>query len=159
MNSISENLKSTRYLPHKIENRVAAVKMLRNSPRGSIDSICRKYHINRASLWRWNKRYDGTKESLIDKSHRPLSIHPNAHTNKEIRNIRNYCKRNPNISLCELWYKLKINKGYTRNITSLYRLLKRLNIKKRLISLKMISLNLNKNLNLIILSTNHLNIS
>ena len=45
MNSISENLKSTRYLPHKIENRVAAVKMLRNSPRGSIDSICRKYHI------------------------------------------------------------------------------------------------------------------
>ena len=68
MNSISENLKSTRYLPHKIENRVAAVKMLRNSPRGSIDSICRKYHINRASLWRWNKRYDGTKESLIDKS-------------------------------------------------------------------------------------------
>ena len=129
MYSISEIKKSTRYLPHKIENRIAAVKMLRNSPRGSIASICRKYHISRYSLWRWNKQYDGTKESLMDKSHKPLSKHPKSHTNTEIHHIRNYCKRNPNISLCELWYKLKINKGYTRNITSLYRVLKRLNIK------------------------------
>lgn len=129
MYSISENLKTARFLPHKIENRIAAVKMLRNSPRGSIHKICRKYHISRASLWRWNKLYDGTKESLMDKSHRPLSQHPNAHTNNEIRHIRDYCRRNPHISLCELWYKLKIHKGYTRNITSLYRLLKRLGIK------------------------------
>lgn len=129
MYSISEIKKSARFLPHKIENRLAAVKMLRNSPRGSIASICRKYHISRKSLWRWNNLYDGTKDSLIDKSHRPLSKHPNSHSNNEIRHIRNYCKRNPNISLCELWYKLKLNKGYTRNITSLYRVLKRLNIK------------------------------
>ena len=94
-----------------------------------ITNICRKYHISRSSLWRWNKKYDGTKQSLMDKSHRPLSRHPNSHTNSEIRHIRNYCKRNPNISLCELWYKLKINKGYSRHIVSLYRLLKRLNIK------------------------------
>lgn len=66
MYSISENLKTARFLPHKIENRIAAVKMLRNSPRGSIYKICRKYHISRASLWRWNKLYDGTKESLMD---------------------------------------------------------------------------------------------
>lgn len=129
MYSISENLKIARYLPHKLENRIAAVKMLRNSPRGSIANICRKYHISRTSLWRWNKLYDGTRESLMDKSHKPLSKHPKSHTNTEIRHIRNYCKRNPNISLCELWYKLKINKGYSRNITSLYRLLKRINIK------------------------------
>ena len=129
MYSISEKLKNARYLPHKIENRIAAVKMLRNSPRYSIHSICRKHHISISSLWRWNKKYNGTKESLMDKSHRPLSKHPNAHSNYEIRNIRNYCKRNPNISLCELWYKLKINKEYKRNIVSLYRILKRLGIK------------------------------
>lgn len=75
MYSISENLKNTRYLPHKIENRIAAVKMLRNSPRGTIANFCRKYHISFSSLWRWNKKYDGTKDSLMDKSHRPLSIH------------------------------------------------------------------------------------
>lgn len=129
MNSISENLESARYLPHNLSNRIAAVKMYRNSPRGSIFNICKKYHISRYSLWRWNKLYDGTKESLMDKSHKPKTKHPTAHTNTEIRHIRNYCRRNPNISLCELWYKLKRQKGYTRNITSLYRLLKRLNIK------------------------------
>ncbi len=50
MYSISENLKNTRYLPHKLENRIAAIKILQNSPRGSIANICRKYHISRVSL-------------------------------------------------------------------------------------------------------------
>ncbi len=46
MYSTSENLENTRYLPHKVENRVAAVKMLRNSPKDSIASICRKFVIH-----------------------------------------------------------------------------------------------------------------
>jgi len=37
---ISKDLKCARYLPHKLENRIAAVKMLRNSPRGSVTKIC-----------------------------------------------------------------------------------------------------------------------
>lgn len=115
-------------LPHKLENKIAAVTMYRNSPRGSIYNICRKYHISRSSLYRWNLKYNGTKQSLENKSHRPINKHPNSHTNKEIRNIRNYIKRNTNISLCELWYKLKIHKSYTRNIASLYRLLKKMNL-------------------------------
>jgi len=28
---------------------------------------------------RWNKRFDGTKDSLVDKSNKPLTPHPNAH--------------------------------------------------------------------------------
>ena len=90
---------------------------------GDINYVCRKYHISRTSLWRWNKKYDGTKESITDKSHKPKRRHPNAHTNQEIRWIRNYVRRNPRITLCELWAKLKREKGYTRTITALYRLL------------------------------------
>ena len=59
---------------------------------------------------RWNKKFDGTKESLIDKSHKPLSPHPNAHTDEEITWIKNLIRRNPDITLCELWYKLRINR-------------------------------------------------
>ena len=62
---------------------------------GDINYVCRKYHISRTSLWRWNKAYDGTKESITDKSHKPKRKHPNAHTNQEIRWIRNYVRRNP----------------------------------------------------------------
>ena len=64
---------------------------------------------------RWNKLYDGTKESLADKSHRPHSQHPNAHTEEELNWIRNYHRRNPYISICELYGKLLQDKGYTRH--------------------------------------------
>lgn len=65
----------------------------------------------------------------MDKSHKPKSKHPKAHTNQEIRWIRNYVRRNSRITLCELWMKLKREKGYTRTITALYRVMRRLNIK------------------------------
>ena len=81
MNSISQNNK--RYLPHEIKTRENAVKTYRNN--GDISYVCRKYHISRISLWRWNKKYDGTKESLMDKSHRPLSKHPTEHTEEEMK--------------------------------------------------------------------------
>lgn len=126
MYSINENNeKCKRYLPHELKTRENAVKTYRNG--NSISYVCRKYHISRTSLYRWNIKYDGNIESLIDKSHKPLSNHPNAHTEEEITWIKNLIRRNPNITLCELWYKLRINKGYKRHIGSLYRVLKRIN--------------------------------
>ena len=62
-NIITDNNKK-RYLPHDINTRKYAVEMYRNC--GDIDYVCRKYHISRISLWRWNKQYDGTKESITD---------------------------------------------------------------------------------------------
>ena len=126
MNNIitQETKNKKRYLPHKLETRIYAVEMYRNC--GDIDYVCRKYHISRISLWRWNKKYDGSEESLIDKSHKPLSKHPTAHTEQEIKWIKNLIKRNPHITLNEIWYKLKINKGYTRKPTSLYRILRKI---------------------------------
>ena len=124
-NSIPQNQKNIkRYLPHKLETRVYAVEMYRKC--GDIEYVCRKYHISRTSLWRWNKKYDGQKESLADKSHRPLRKHPTAHTEQEMKWIRNLIKRNPHITLNEIWYKLKISKGYTRKPVSLYRILRKI---------------------------------
>ena len=120
MNIISQNV---RYLPHDLNTKFYAVSMYRNGAPSSY--VCRKYHISKSSLSRWNRKFDGSKESLIDKSHRPLSKHPNAHTDIEIKWINNYLRRNPHITLCELWYKLKLNKGYSRHPASLYRFLKK----------------------------------
>ena len=125
MNIINENKeKSKRYLPHDLKTRENAVKTYRNG--NSISYVLRKYHISRTSLYRWNKAYDGTLESLMDKSHKPHTPHPNAHTEEEIKWIKDLIRRNPHITLCELWIKLKINKGYNRHIVSLYRVLKRI---------------------------------
>ena len=123
MNSITqnqekENRNKKRYLPHDIKTKENAEKMYIKS--GDIKYTCRKYHIS---------KYDEKRESLEDKSHRPKTRHPKSHTNQEIKWIRNYVRRNPRITLCELWAKLKREKGYTRKITSLYRVMRRLNIK------------------------------
>ena len=119
-----KNKNTKRYLPHELKTRIHAVEMYRNC--GDIGYVCRKYHISRTSLWRWNKKYNGNKESLEDKSHRPLSKHPTAHTEIEMKWIKDLIKRNPHITLNEIWYKLKINKGYTRKPVSLYRVLRKI---------------------------------
>ena len=73
------------------------------------------------------KQYKGLrKESLRDKSHRPLSQHPNAHTEQELKWIRDLHRRNPHISVCELYGKLRTQKGYRRHPGSLYRVFVRL---------------------------------
>ena len=63
-----------RYLPHEMSTKINSVKLYRQTH--DISFVCRRYHISKASLMRWNKRYDGTKESLENKSHRPHSQHP-----------------------------------------------------------------------------------
>lgn len=73
MNSISH---SNRYLPHENLTRFHAVKLYRTGV--GVSFVCRRYHISKASLMRWNKRFDGSRESLADKSHRPHTPHPNA---------------------------------------------------------------------------------
>ena len=135
MNSVALNSKkSKRYLPHEVTTKVYSVKLYRQTK--DIDLVCRRYHISKASLMRWNKLYDGTRESLIPKSHRPHSQHPNAHTEQELKWIRDYHRRNPNISTCELYGKLRQEKAYSRHPGSLYRVFVRLGFRKKVESTK-----------------------
>lgn len=122
-------------IPHNIKTKIHAVETYRKM-KCSVDFICRKYHISKASLMRWNKLYDGTPKSLMNKSHRPHSKHPNAHTNEEITKIKALIKRNHHIGLNELYTKLRLNLGYSRHYASLYRVLKSLGFYKLIIKPK-----------------------
>ncbi|WP_435029496.1 DDE-type integrase/transposase/recombinase [Levyella massiliensis] len=73
--------KTQRYLPHTLETRFRAVKTYRLG--WSVKFVVRRYKISKASLMRWNRRYDGTIDSLRDRSHRPKTPHPNAHTQQK----------------------------------------------------------------------------
>jgi len=121
MTSISH---SSRYFPHDLNTKFYAVKLYRQTR--SINHVCRRYKISKSSLMRWNKQYNGTKESLIAKSHRPHTPHPNAHSEEELKWIRNYLRRNPNISMCELYGKLRAERGYSRHACSLFRVMRKL---------------------------------
>ena len=139
MKSIAHN---NRYCPHLLETRYHAVKLFRKW--NDANAVCRRYHISRASLYRWNKKFDGTKESLADGSHRPKTKHPNAHTDQEIKWIKDYHRRNPNISICELYGKLKNEKGYSRHPGSMYRIFVKLGFRKHVESTKKKSKHLGK---------------
>ena len=82
-----------------------------------------RYKTNRQYIYRWMKRYDGTLQSLADRSHRPHS-HPNQHTPEEIKLIEDMRRRNPNAGLVVFWVKLR-QRGYTRSISGLYRFLRK----------------------------------
>ena len=118
-----------RYLPHTLSTKIGAVKLYRETR--DIDFVCRRYHISKASLMRWNKLYDGTEESLMPKSHRPHTPHPNSHTEEELKWIQDYHRRNPNISINELYGKLREEKAYSRHPGSLYRVFVRLGYRKK----------------------------
>ena len=131
MNSITQN---KRYLPHEITTKENSVKLYRQTK--DIGFVCRRYHISKASLMRWNKQYNGSRESLAPKSHRPHTQHPNAHTEQELNWIRNLHRRNPNISVCEMYGKLRQEKAYSRHPGSLYRVFVRLGYRTKVESTK-----------------------
>ena len=82
-----------------------------------------RYKTNRQYIYRWTKRYDGTLQSLADRSHRPHS-HPNQHQPSELKLIQDMRRRNPNDGLVVFWVKLR-QRGYSRSISGLYRVLRR----------------------------------
>ena len=98
--------------------------ILRYAEKNGVTEASIKYNVNRQYVYRWRNRYDGTMESLADRSHRPKS-HPNQHTEAEIKLIKDMRRRNPNAGLVVFWVKL-MERGYTRTITGLYRVLRRL---------------------------------
>ena len=85
-----------------------------------------RYNVSRATIYRWRKRYDGTLDSLKDRSHRPHS-HPNQHTEEEIELIKRMRKKNNHTGLVVFWVKLR-QKGYTRSVTALWRMLCKLEL-------------------------------
>ena len=85
-----------------------------------------KFNECERTIYRWRKRYDGTVESLADKSRRPHH-HPKEHTQEEIELIKRFKKNNKKTGLVVLWVKLK-RAGYTRTIQGLYGIMRKLGI-------------------------------
>ena len=94
-----------------------------------VTEAAKRYKQHRKTIYRWREKYDGSRKSLVNKSRRPHS-HPNQHTQEEIKMIKKYKAQNPDAGLVVLWIKLMRN-GYTRQITSLYRVMQRLGIYKK----------------------------
>ena len=107
MNSITQELKYKQ-------------SIVKYALRNGVTSASIVYKKHRKTIYRWIDKYDGTIASLANKSRR-LHTSPNAHTESEIKLIRNYKRKNKDTGLVVLWVKL-MRAGYKRSITSLYRM-------------------------------------
>lgn len=75
------------------------------------------------SLYRWRRQYDGTLASLDNKSSRPHTPHPNAHTEAEAAHIAAVFAERPDISYAEALGVLRTQYGYSRTYGGFYRYL------------------------------------
>lgn len=111
------------YIPIDIETRLHAC-LRRTVSEWPIRKILSFYHIKRSSLYRWLKRFDGSKESLLDKSHKPLSDHPNKLKADIVKKVLDLHRRNPDQSFIEIWVHLK-HDGIELSPSSVLRIFKR----------------------------------
>lgn len=89
-----------------------------------VSRASRKYNRSRSYIYFWKARYDGTLQSLSNRSKRPHS-HPNQHTEEELKLIRDMRRRNPTLGMIELWHRLR-KRGYQRCPESLFRVMRRM---------------------------------
>ena len=99
------------------------LSLIKYAEKFGVTNAAIKYKTNRQYIYRWKRRYDGSWESLRDRSRRPHH-HPNQHTPDEIALISRMRRRNPNAGLVVFWVKLRM-RGYQRSITGLYRFLRK----------------------------------
>lgn len=98
--------------------------LIKYAEKYGVSKASRKYNKARSYIYFWLNRYDGTPESLACQSRRPHG-HPRAHTEAELKLIRDVRRRNPKLGMLEFWHRLTLN-GYTRPPGSLYRVMRRL---------------------------------
>ena len=110
MNSITQDMKY-RY------------SLMKYAEKYGVSRASRKYNKNRSYISFWQKRFDGSIESLACRSRRSRS-HPNQHTDAELKLIHNMRRRNPDIGVVELWSRMR-KRGYTRCVESLWWVLRR----------------------------------
>ena len=90
----------------------------------------RRHRVSRMSVYRWMQRYDGSVESLKERSCRPQS-HPNAHRKDEYTLIKRVWSANKGLGLVCLHLILEDRHGYKRSVSGLYRATKRLGIGRK----------------------------
>lgn len=87
----------------------------------------RKYDVSLSSVKRWCKRYDGTWQSLVERSHRPHS-HPKQHTPAEEELIRQGIRQAYFRYGWEGAYVAAKQQGYTRSYSGFIHAAKRMGL-------------------------------
>jgi len=102
----------------------ARLRLIKDARRLGITEACSRHGFSRTCYYKWIKRYDGSVESLMDRSRRPHS-HPNQLTEQERGLIKRIARRHRRYGLHRLYFTLVTEHGFTRSVGAVYKELKR----------------------------------
>lgn len=105
-------------------------RMISYAQKHSVTETAIRYHVSRKTVYKWLKRYDGTTDSLMDRSHRPHHS-PRGHTQTELKQIRRRLKKHQWTDLILAYQELLEKDGYTRSYGGFKRTAARLKAEKR----------------------------
>lgn len=88
-----------------------------------------RFRVSRKTVYKWRNRYDGTLESLEDRSHRPHTS-PKAHTEEELRLILRLVKKHNWKDLILAFQELRDKYGYKRSYGGFKRVVSKMRIEK-----------------------------
>ena len=89
-------------------------RMVKYAERHSVTETAIRYKVSRKTVYKWLGRYDGSVNSLLDRSHRPKTS-PRAHTEQELKQIRRRLKKYKGSDLLLAYQELVEKDGYTRS--------------------------------------------
>lgn len=84
-----------------------------------VTKAARRYHTYRQFVYRQLEKYDGSVQSLALRSRRPQRS-PNAHTEEELKLIKDMLRRNGRYGLAEVYVRCQ-SRGYSRSFESMCR--------------------------------------
>lgn len=108
---------------HTPEEKLEALNMLKENK--NIIEIAKKFKCSERTIWRWKAIYNGDINSLNNKSSRPLTNHPNAHTQIEIDTIKSVYNSNSTIGIVELYGIMLNEHDYKRSYGGMYRFMRK----------------------------------
>lgn len=103
--------------------------IIKYSEKHGVTAASIRYKCSRKTIYKWLKRYDGTWQSLQDRSRRPKSAHPKQHTQDEHKLIMRYYHKNKEDKIL-LWSKIR-EKGYKRSYAVMCQYIRRQGIEQQ----------------------------
>jgi transposase InsO family protein len=92
---------------------------------GNIAHACRLWNWTRKTYYKWKNRYDGTLDSLMDRSRRPHR-HPRQLSEQDHQLVLRVARKHKRAGLYRLHFLLCAYHGFTRSVGAVYKALRRL---------------------------------
>lgn len=104
-------------------------RMIKYMEKHSVTETAIRYKLSRKTVIKWRNRYDGTLESLMDKSRRPRNS-PRAQSTEEVKLVKNAWVKDKGNDKLVMWYHA-CQKGYSRCYQTFLRTVRRLEGKSK----------------------------